>query len=979
MNNNFQLDPQQWNTLRRLLDQALERPAGERALWLEGLDDVQYASLKPRLRALLAHAEAGDAGQVLDTLPKVETLQFAAGPARGGGAAAGTQIGPYRLLRQLGEGGMGEVWLAERVDILQKRAIALKLPRGGWRSAGLAERMAREREILATLDHPNIARLYDAGVAADGQPYLALEYVEGQPIDAYCKDQQLDLKARLQLFLQVARAVSHAHANLVVHRDLKPSNILVTQEGRVQLLDFGIAKLVQAEQGRETELTQLGGRAMTPDYASPEQIAGQLISTASDIYSLGVVLYELATGQRPYKLKHDSRAALEEAILSADAARASAVAANPKERRWLRGDLDTILTKALKKKPAERYGTVEALADDIERHLTSRPVLARPDGWSYRAFKFVARNRLAVGAAAAILVAVLTGAGLAVWQARAALAAQGRAEEVKEFIASLFRDADPLGIGGKAPSVADLLKQANEKIDSTFIDRPSLQVELLNIVGQSLLSMGDVAAAEPIVQRSLHIAREQLGADHHEALRAAVLIAQVHRQRGRTQEARLELERVLPRLRKEPAKSAAHLVQALTAQTLLELEEGRSESAVRAASEAVTHAIAHFGERNPETVNASIALAYAYLSARMPERALEAAEQAHRRAQEVHRSGIKHPRVVQAKAIYGRALASAGELALGIEELKQAQAAASELFGESSIPVGNHSQGLVSFQLDYGQIKEAIANAERGFLNLGQHLKRDSHSNARGLLALGGAWVMARRGDKALAPLTTARDALNTVGAGAHYAEILRALALAYDGRLNAARALIEPLVTLYRASGNESLSLSVYVLGVVERLAGHYDKALRLQEEALASVTPGPRATLLTARRLSEIGLNQLALGRVEAAEPTLQRALALLEQHEAQVTPIRTDALVGLGRVKLEQNRPAEALPWLQQADQFWRDFDGDNRWAGEAAFWLGRCYATLGREAAARAAYARAAKVLARSSIAADAELVQVARNK
>ncbi len=269
-------------------------------------------------------------------------------------AQAGMLVGPYRLLREIGTGGMGAVWLAERADGMLKRRVALKLPRLAWDIPGLAGRMERERDILAELEHQNIARLYDAGVDAQGRPYLAMEYVEGRPLDVYCREHGLGVQERLGLFLQVARAVAHAHARLVVHRDLKPTNILVTSDGSVRLLDFGIAKLLEGEVGRESAneslLTQLGGRALTPDYASPEQIRGQAITVAVDIYSLGVVLYELLTGERPYKVA--SAAMLEDAVVRLEAPLASSVAHDKARARELRGDLDTIVAKALKKSSA---------------------------------------------------------------------------------------------------------------------------------------------------------------------------------------------------------------------------------------------------------------------------------------------------------------------------------------------------------------------------------------------------------------------------------------------------------------------------------------------------------------------------------------------------------------------------------------------------------------------------------------------------
>jgi serine/threonine-protein kinase len=283
---------------------------------------------------------------------------------------------------------MGVVWLAERADGLFKRPVALKLPHPGPQARQLVERFAREREILAALDHPHIARLYDAGVSAQGQPSLAIEYVEGERLDTWCDRQRLGLAERVRLFIDVLHAVQYAHGRLVVHRDLKPANILVTREAGVKLLDFGIARLLGDPASDQTTITQIGGLALTPDYASPEQITGSPIGVASDIYSLGVVLYELLLGRRPYKLQRQSRGALEDAIVAVDVTRPSEVAiedavaeqraSDPARlRRQLKGELDTILLAALAKAPAARFETCSAFADDLQRYLDGRPVRGR--------------------------------------------------------------------------------------------------------------------------------------------------------------------------------------------------------------------------------------------------------------------------------------------------------------------------------------------------------------------------------------------------------------------------------------------------------------------------------------------------------------------------------------------------------------------------------------------------------------------------
>src|SRR6185436_1450027 len=348
------IDVDGWDTLSRLLDQALELPAPQVDSWLDSLAP-EFDALKPQLKRMLSRHASVETGEFLNTLPKFDLPPEDATPPRT--EQPGDVIGPYRLERELGSGGMGVVWLAIRTDGLIKRPVALKLPHGAWKRAGLAERMARERTILASLTHPHIAHLYDAGVTTAGQPYLAIEYVEGTRIDVYCRERRLEARARLQLFAQVANAVAYAHGKLVVHRDLKPANILVTAEGQARLLDCGIAKLLEDGEARETQFTEISGRALTPDYASPEQILGEPLTTASDVYSLGVILYELLCDQRPYKLQRDSRGALEEAILQAEPPSPSE-RVDARQRRALRGDLDTVVLKALKKKPAERYATV---------------------------------------------------------------------------------------------------------------------------------------------------------------------------------------------------------------------------------------------------------------------------------------------------------------------------------------------------------------------------------------------------------------------------------------------------------------------------------------------------------------------------------------------------------------------------------------------------------------------------------------------
>jgi len=420
-------EPERMRRLLALLDEALDKPAADRAAWLDAIAEPD-AGIRARLaRVLEAEADSRaaalvDAGAValVGAPPEDEVAD----------RKAGERVGHWVLERPLGRGGMGTVWLARKEGDASLPPAAIKMPTSSV-GRGAAERLAREGALLAALNHPGIARLLEVGEAADGLPFLALEYVDGQTLPAWCDARGLSTRERLALFVKVLDAVAYAHSALVLHRDLKPANILVTPTGDVKLLDFGIAKLMDnAGSAASTQLTRLAGRALTPDYASPEQVAGVPLTVASDVYSLGVVLYELVTGARPYRLKRGSAAELEEAILTSETGRPSAsveaaFASRNREtiarlRRQLAGDLDTIILKALKKSPAERYPTVAALQGDIANYLSGLPVAARPDSTSYRALKFVQRHRLGVATAAAIVVSLVAGLAAALWQAEVA-------------------------------------------------------------------------------------------------------------------------------------------------------------------------------------------------------------------------------------------------------------------------------------------------------------------------------------------------------------------------------------------------------------------------------------------------------------------------------------------------------------------------------------------------------------------------------
>jgi serine/threonine protein kinase/TolB-like protein/tetratricopeptide (TPR) repeat protein len=412
--------------MSQLLEEALALDEGGRRVWLERATQ-EHPDLAAALReALLPGAAQAADLKVLMSLPKLDAADEASATAASG-LKPGARVGPYELIRRLGAGGMAEVWLARRADGAFRREVALKLPMLAHAQAGLEARFARERDILASLEHPHIARLYDAGVGPEGLPYLSMEYVQGEPLTDWSDAHRLGIPGRLALFLQVLEAVQYAHEKKVIHRDLKPSNILVTESGQVRLLDFGVARLLEGEETDQPALTSVYGRALTPDYASPELLRGDPIDARSDLYSLGVLLYELLTGTRPYRLKSAaSIGALDQAISTLEVRRpslqleqtAGTTRNSTVERlaRQLRGDLDAVVLKTLAKEPALRYPSAAALTEDLRRYLDGRPIQAQPARRSYRLRKFVLRNGTLLGVGAAALTAIVVTVGYALYR-----------------------------------------------------------------------------------------------------------------------------------------------------------------------------------------------------------------------------------------------------------------------------------------------------------------------------------------------------------------------------------------------------------------------------------------------------------------------------------------------------------------------------------------------------------------------------------
>lgn len=537
---NFPLTPLRLAELQALFEDALEQPSAERTAFLEQRVPHDTALRAEVVALLLAHQRAEGVFQ--------SPLTNAA-LAEAGGAMdrrIGSRVGAYRIVGLIGVGGMGAVYEAVRADDQFHKRAAVKFLHRSAAGPDAVRRFKAERQILATLNHPNIAALLDGGVGEDGQPYLIMEYIDGQPITRWCDERHLPVAQRLALVQQVCAAVQSAHQSLVVHRDLKPGNILVTADGRVKLLDFGIARLLSPEGGGPLPATLADHRSFTPDYAAPEQVRGLPVGTTADVYALGVVLFELLTGRRPFDLQSASMAEIERIVQEVEPPRPSTVVdlararqlgdrGMARTRNQIAGDLDAIVGMALRKEPDRRYGSADLLALDLQRHLDGHPVFARPDGFGYRIRKLIQRRRLesaAVGVAVASLVAGLV---VAVGQARRAEAQGRRAEQVTSFLTTMLGAADPASLG-RDVTVREVLDSAARRADA-LRDEPPLEAEVRVVIGNTYLALGEFEASEAQFSRELDAHRRRAPAGDYATALAFMRQSHALEYQGRLEEA----------------------------------------------------------------------------------------------------------------------------------------------------------------------------------------------------------------------------------------------------------------------------------------------------------------------------------------------------------------------------------------------------------------------------------------------------------
>ncbi len=882
----------------RLLD--LDEAARERTL-------AALAASQPLLHARALDLLRADASaQAQDFLDGAALDQMAASVV-GGAGQAGAQLGPYRLESRIGTGGMGEVWLARRIDGLYEGLVAIKLLHTDLYRPGLRERAVRERQILARLQHPSIARLLDAGSSTEGAMYLVLEYVDGSRIDRWCDEHRLDLAARLGLFLDVCAAVAHAHSHLVVHRDLKPSNILVSADGRVKLLDFGIAKLIEGdgESAEETELTRLAGRLLTPEYAAPEQILGQTVTTATDVYALGVLLHLLLAGGRPFGTGKSTATRLEREVLESEprtlsrtlsvangegltpAQLAERRASTPdKLRRQLRGDLENIVAKALKKNPVQRYGTVPALAEDIRRHLRHEPISARGESFAYRSAKFMRRHRLGMATASAFTVAVLAGVGGVVWQAHLARAQAReaelqtrRAESVKEFMINVFKAADPENSQNASMSAREVLDQGVRQMQSQLDTEPALQADLYDTLSQTYLNLGVGDRAAELARTALAARRKLYAAGDTRIAESLLNLGEALIDVSKFKDAHAALSEAMEIMR--AAGDRDSLLAAQINSAFADADDGLSkrDEAIVAQRRAYAICLTRFGPDAPETARQQLDLA---------ERLEEAG------------------RYTEAEQNYRAAIHGVDR---GI--------------GPESLAAGNAHMNFASLLDRTGHSDEAGRELDLAVAILGKVLGDNHPLLGDALFSRAILYTHQNRSADAEADL---RRSLRIFPVGSYKAaqsQRYLGIDLTYQGRYAEAREALESSVAIFRKSGPDEQQQYRALADLATSMlrSGHAREAEPMLREAIQNLERLVGADGYEVRNpLKRLGEDLIALGRNDEAVTVLERVRALeiklfgTEQHRDMAS---TDYLLGKALFALGTPQSlARARPLAAQA---------------------------------------------------------------
>lgn len=850
------MDLQLWSRVARELDELLEREPAERAARLEALANEDPALARRVLDALAAD-EASipllDEALVLG-LDEFELEHEASGPE----LAAGVRVGAWKLIERLGRGGMGEVWLAERDDGQYRLQVAIKLIDGVLDSELLREQLRRERQILAGLDHPNIARLLDGGVRENGTPWYAMEFVEGRPLNRYCSEAALDVAGRMRLVARVARAVQHAHGRLVVHRDLKPHNILVDDRGEPHLLDFGIAKLLEEAGGDAGAVTLLG--ASTPDYAAPEQRHGRNVGTAADIYALGVIAYELLTGEVPGQARRFG----EDEIRGPLPSQASGL--NRKTRAALAGDLDAIVSQALAPDPQARYVSADSLADDIDRFLDDQPVLARRAGAGYRARKFVRRHWLGVGLGTGAVIALCLALAVSLVQTRRAERALARANAVQDFLIGVFDAAEPGNYeSGLVVPRRDLAERAAERLNIVLAHQPEARIDLLIAIGRVLRQLGFADRARPLLQQAVDEldARGEIGRDAR-AVSALFELGQIESLDERMEAAVQAFERadaIALAVDRSPVARAAILFQLGLALSDIHSFQPALAALERAAGLA--------NERDGSRAllpRIRLLTALTLNRAGRVEESLSVGEQAVADAREI--LGPRHERTASALSTVGGMLRRAGRLDRAETMLREAVDIGRDAYGHADSAALNNLAGLVS---DLGRHAEAERHFAQALELAAARYGAEAAATARYRRNLGLCQAWAGRFDEGLANLESAWRSHVDATAPAHRYSVFMQAQLAWvlrrAGRGGQAAALLTELRTQLPAVRDDYPRAAIRIEMLSAGLALDADRSAQaLAHMESAESMLGERGTRMPLDNHEQVELALLA-GDVRAA----------------------------------------------------------------------------------------------------------------
>lgn len=837
-----------WQRIAEALDAAFDRDDPPEAELKRQLADDPEA-LRLALNALESSGD-GHPGSVSGLAPGLLDELGTSLDAEEDASWYGRRLGAYRILRPIGRGGMGAVFLAERADGQFERHVAIKVLPWSARGEAMQARFAAERRILAGLDHPGIAQLLDGGIAEDGSPYLVLEYVDGVSIDRYCRENGLGLRARLELFLDVCDAVRLAHRNLVVHRDIKPGNILVSEDGRVKLLDFGIAKLLDADS--EDGQTR-GLHFLTPEYAAPEQLSGGAVTAATDVYALGVLLYRLLAGRVPLEVSGQPIASVVEAVCYTEPPSLEAAAATqprpPADPGRLRGDLAAIVAQAIRKEPTQRYDSVASLAADVRRHLQGLPVTAHVDTTAYRVTKFVGRHRVGLALATAIFVTITTLAGAAAWQAHERNLAAQRAEAVRDFLVNLFQAADPARSQGEQITARDLFEQGVIRVDQELEETPSVKADLLLTLATIAERLGNYEQGIRLVDQSIALRESLYGPESAATADALRRKGALQVLAGDAEGGRESLERALSAHERARGRSSAAVARDLEALASLELERERPDIATEHLNRVIE--ILRGGdsvERLP-VARGQLALA------RRQQGRLDEAAALYREALPQLRSslGQHHPDTVSAENNYAALLLHQGRYERAAEQFQRIKEINRTLYDPDHplvITARNNRATMLARQGDH----ETAEGEFRALLDYWREKSGPEHP--RTLITQTNLAVMLERQEKLDEAEKLYREALSgfrqTFGPDhPHVAVSLGHLAdIALDrGEVSEAESLAEKALDIRRAAHGEShpaVATSLHQMGAISDAKGerraardYYEQALAMRREELGEEHP--------------------------------------------------------------------------------------------------------------------------------------------